>query len=444
MELQYVYATAGLVFGVFALHVLTKRFDPFAPLWLFLVGYFHLYVIQAVSYHDWAVQVRGADLVEAANFRALWALAWFLAIYHCGVDRLLVRLVPEPPRAWSTTPVYVLAPILVVWGVICAGLVFRAGAVDESSLTAEEALLRAFPVVLLVGGAMLLVTGRSLDRPQPAIALAGLAFCVLYLLIWMFNGKRSHAVIGVLSTICALYVTRMRRPSWLVLATTAVLAALAVSVAIGWRNNRTYEHSASGFVSFLGDFDPSLVLHNLNIEKDDEVDAVTYETEEYGGFLLMMATVPDRSDYDYCAPYLRIFSTFIPRILWPSKPVFGREKWIAAWFAGSELERDEDFTGPAIGILGATQLNGGATATAIVLAALAIILRTTHTYCRRFEDRAWIQLLWPLTFYASWFMVVNDDPMIWFYYNWGFTTMPTLALLWIYNKTIRKKAAAAS
>ncbi|MDE2506612.1 MAG: hypothetical protein KGM43_05335, partial [Planctomycetota bacterium] len=83
-------------------------------------------------------------------------------------------------------------------------------------------------------------------------------------------------------------------------------------------------------------------------------------------------------------------------------------------------------------------------ATAIVLAALAIILRTTHTYCRRFEDRAWIQLFWPLTFYASWFMVVNDDPMIWFYYNWGFTTMPTLALLWIYNKTIGKKAAAAS
>ena len=53
------------------------------------------------------------------------------------------------------------------------------------------------------------------------------------------------------------------------------------------------------------------------------------------------------------------FSTFIPRIIWPSKPLFGRSKWISAWMAGSEMERSEDFAGPAIGILGATQLNGG-------------------------------------------------------------------------------------
>ena len=87
---------------------------------------------------------------------------------------------------------------------------------------------------------------------------------------------------------------------------------------------------------------------------------MTYETEEYGGFLLMMDTVPEKSDYDYGENYLRVFSTFIPRIIWPTKPLYGREQWINAWIAGSEMKRDEDFTGPAIGLLGATQLNGGA------------------------------------------------------------------------------------
>ena len=77
-----------------------------------------------------------------------------------------------------------------------------------------------------------------------------------------------------------------------------------------------------------------------------------------------MDTVPEKSAYDYGENYLRVFSTFIPRIIWPTKPLFGRSKWISAWIAGSEMERDEDFTGPAIGILGATQLNGGALGTA--------------------------------------------------------------------------------
>ena len=38
------------------------------------------------------------------------------------------------------------------------------------------------------------------------------------------------------------------------------------------------------------------------------------------------------------------------------------------------MERNEDFTGPAIGILGATQLNGGALGTLIVLGCLAFDL----------------------------------------------------------------------
>ena len=90
------------------------------------------------------------------------------------------------------------------------------------------------------------------------------------------------------------------------------------------------------------------------------MDSDQLRDEEYGGFLLMMDTVPEKSDYDYGMNYIRIVSTYIPRIVWPTKPLFGRDQWVGAWIAGSEMERDEEFTGPAIGILGATQLNGGA------------------------------------------------------------------------------------
>ena len=135
----------------------------------------------------------------------------------------------------------------------------------------------------------------------------------------------------------------------------------------------------------------------------------------------MMDTVPEKSPYDYGESYLRVFSTFIPRIIWPNKPLFGRSKWISAWMAGSEMERDEDFTGPAIGILGATQLNGGALGTLIVLGCIAFVLRSGYEYLRLYPDVPWVQFCWAITYYNAWFMVVNDDPLVWFYYNWGFT-----------------------
>ena len=138
-----------------------------------------------------------------------------------------------------------------------------------------------------------------------------------------------------------------------------------------------------------------------------------------------MDTVPDKSDYDYGENYLRVFSTFIPRIVWPTKPLFGRAQWINAWIAGSEMERTEDFTGPAIGILGATQFNGGAIGTLIVLAASPCCCGRPTSIFRLYPDVPWVQFWWAITYYNAWFMVVNDDPLVWFYYNWGFSTFPS-------------------
>ena len=98
MDQNYVYTTAAiigvyLVFGMFR-----KSFDPFAPVWLFLAGYAQVYVFQAISHRDYALEARGLEVVTAANFRALWALAWFLLVYHCGISRGLARGTSPAPR----------------------------------------------------------------------------------------------------------------------------------------------------------------------------------------------------------------------------------------------------------------------------------------------------------------------------------------------------------
>ena len=148
----------------------------------------------------------------------------------------------------------------------------------------------------------------------------------------------------------------------------------------------------------------------------------------------MLDTVPMKSAYDYGSSYIRIFSTYIPRIVWQDKPYFGREEWVNAWIAGSEFHRDETFTGPAIGILGATQLNGGAIGTAVVLACIAILIRSAYEYYRLHAHTPWAQVFWAMTYYNAWLMVVNDDPFVWFYYVYGFALLPPLTFFWIVNK----------
>jgi hypothetical protein len=430
----YIFATAGVILAYFLAQMLSRKFDPFAPVWLFLVGYVQVYVIQALSYREWALAIRGNDLVTAANLRAFWAILWFLGVYHLGLGRRLAPAIPRPPRGWSPGLVAAISPPLILWGLFCAGVAIQGGQ-GPDTISAEENLFRSFPFVMMVAAVLLIVTGRSIGAPRPLFLPAGLLVALAYVAIWMFNGKRSHSLIGVLATVCAFYITRLKRPSWPVLFATSFAGALVVAIAIGWRNNPNYEMSMSGFTQYLADFSPAKILESLNIEDgESEQENPSHETTEYGGFLLMMDTVPEKSPHDHGASYIRVFSTFIPRIVWPSKPYFGREQWVSAWIAGSELERDEEFTGPAIGILGATQLNGGALATFIVLGCIALLLRVAYEYFLLHAEVPWVQFWWAITFYNAWFMVVGDDPLTWFYYNWGFSTFPVVTFLWVAHR----------
>lgn len=434
----YVLATGSVIVGLVVVAAALKRLDPFAPIWLFLAGYLQLYVVQATSYRDYSIRVRGIELVASANRRAFWALLWFLAVYFFGVGRWFARKLPSAPAAWSRGLVLALAPPLIVWGLICSGISLDGGN-EPRSITAEENLLRQFPALMLVGGVALIVSGGRFARPNRAFQFAGLATTFGYSAIWMFNGKRSHALFGVLTGVCAYYSSRGKKPPMIVLGVTGLACAAAVSLALGWRNNPRYERSLGGFSQYVSEFNVEKILVNLNMrERSDadpnDKDEVSKETEEYCAYLLMLDTVPDKSDYDYGESYLRLVSTFIPRILWADKPIFGREKWISAWIAGSEFHRDHTFTGPAIGILGATQLNGGALGTLLVLGVLATLWRALYEYFRAYRDRPWAQAWWALTYYNAWLMVANDDPFVWFYYIYGFGILPAIAVFWLFNK----------
>ena len=437
-ELLWIQATIALILGTFLFQVVRRTFDPFAPIWLFFVGYIQVYVVQAYSYHEWAVRVRGEELVTKANFQACWGLALFLGVYFLAPTRFLARCLPKPPEQWSVVPITLMSPVLVFWGLLCAGIVLRGGGDDASGL-GEQSLLFSFPLVMVVAGSLLVVTGRQSGSPRPAYRNVGIVIIAAYMVIWMFNGKRSHSLLAVLVGLASYYLPSGKRPSAPVLLAAALAGAMAVGLSIGWRFHRNQSNaplSFADFVDFAGSYDPSKVLESLNVKEDEETASkmLTHETEEYGAYLLMLDTVPEKSDFDFGLPYFRVFTTFIPRVVWPSKPLPGREQWCAAWVAGSELKRDSTFTGPAIGILGAAQLNGGTWGTVLVLGIWALVVRVAYDYAMIHRDVPWAQAFWALTYYNAWFSVVCDDPLNWFYYSYGFTSMPTLVSLWVYNK----------
>src|SRR4051794_31009231 len=101
VDQYYVYGTAAVILALMASQVFRTTFDPFAPIWLFLVGYAHVYVVQAITCREWALRVRGEELVTQANFRAFWALMWFLLVYFSGLGRVIAARLPRAPRSWS-------------------------------------------------------------------------------------------------------------------------------------------------------------------------------------------------------------------------------------------------------------------------------------------------------------------------------------------------------
>ena len=298
MDDQYfVFATAGIILVYFLVNVVVRKFDPFAPVWLFLLGYVQVYIIQAVSYHEWALRGSGQELVTAANSRALWAIIWFLTVYHLGIGprsplSYLGRLA-DGRRPWSL-PSWPLR-----WfsgDLFCAGVMIRGGITGAETISAEEALLRSFPFVMMVAAIMLIVTGRTLAVPSPLFLPAGLLVAAsLRCHLDVQRQALTFADRCSFHGLCLLYHASESGPHgrfcWPLLSR----RALVVAIAIGWRNNDDYELSFVGIHSVSLGFqdrkDPRKSQYQGR-RKTARVETTTYETTEYGGFLLMMDTVP--------------------------------------------------------------------------------------------------------------------------------------------------------
>ena len=242
----------GVMVLYFLHQVISRKFDPFAPVWLFLVGVSanvrdpgtQAFTTGPSKYAAKTWSSRPTSGLSGRCFGFCWSTS--LAPHESSPGYCRV-----PPVRWSAVLPAVLCPPLIIWGLFCANMFVR------GEVPVLESLLER-------GGALSIVSirdaggrrdaRRSRVEPGKRYVLVYLALGLLagaaYVAIWMFNGKRSHSLIGLLATVCALYLTRLKRPSWPVLITTGVLGALVVTIALGWREAATYPRSVAGFTQY--------------------------------------------------------------------------------------------------------------------------------------------------------------------------------------------------
>ena len=434
----YIYATAAVIVATVLLGVFRKSFDPFAPIWLFLVGYAQVYVVQAISYRDWAIRVRGHELVdrgERAGLLGACSGSW--RSITAGSARSSPARLPRPPasgrRRWSPS----ITPLMIVWGLVCAGLVLGGGD-DEPDVAPRRRLLRAFPIMMLVGG-------HPADRDRPAAGdgrgrcSPGPGVVVVVGLHRDLDVQRQAVALAVRraddasarSTLARASGRRCpcwRRRRW--------PACLVVSLAIGWRgNNRTTSTTSRASSQYVGDFDLESILVNLNIKSqhDEEIDVRRRDGQPRDRGVRRLPP-----DDGHRARRSRTTTT-APRTSGSSRPTSpgssGTTSRSTAASSGStpgSPARSSSATTTSPARRSASWAPPSSTAapsaTLIVMAVLAPAAPHGLRVLPAPRRVPWVQVWWSLTFYNAWLMIVNDDPFVWFYYIYGHTTVPPRGL----------------
>ena len=279
-ELLFAYATAAVIVRLFPRQVDHAEVRPVRAGLAVPGRIYQSYVIQAISYHEWAVGVRGKELVAAANCRALWALVWFLAVYQLGLGRR-TRLGCCPRRRGLVAGAGRRdQPAPGRLGPVLRGDVDPRRRRHASAMSGRgSAIFRSFPFVMMVAAIMLIVTGRTIQAPRPAFLPAGLVVAAVVRLdldvqrqaIALAHRRAGDGLCVLRHAAQAALVARADRHG--------VRRCARRAIAIGWRNNRDHERSFTGFVHFLGDFDVRRSSRASTSADDDGEEIMTYETE---------------------------------------------------------------------------------------------------------------------------------------------------------------------
>lgn len=402
----------------FPLVVRPKNFGWFHPLvffvlWTFLVGVLTRLgmLLNGIDAHPALPGWESESLNRLAAYHMLLEAFGAAALY---AGYALSSAVPAPAIGWRALswPLLKIAVIAVV-AVLAFGMYARATGGGEQLLL-QRGLPRHLQDRFEVGGHWLmlvkllpaaclvwLATDRKvLQRPTFYLAAA-----LGILLVFVVTGARSSIVVPIIVGIVLWSLINRRLPRGAIVA--VALVGVTLLGAIG-----EYRASLRGI-----DRLDYVQMEQTGVEWfTSGLEALEGRGAEILGTYPILAQVPDIEGLRWGETYLAFVTAFVPRALWPDKP-------IASGGLTAQVFFGTDGKGVPAGSVGEAYWNFHATGVALVFLLWGVLLGWMgKLYLNATEARPQIALLYVLT-------VIYFKPYGTAYFNWLHETVPALTML---------------
>lgn len=299
-------------------------FDPFEPVYLWILLYSYLYLVRPLVYflteaREYSVEF---DLTKALTLALIGLMSFYIG-YYMKIGKKLAGMIPIISSPVSVRHLRRSVWCFAILGIGAYGYFVQqsgghitffsqahgaAGKYEESTAYLYQAIEFLFPAFFILYRDSL--DSESKVRKMLVLGLFGLPF----LLFVLYMGERDYTfylIIGVVLLSSLKNETRPRLPK-------AALLAGAMFIILGLLPTyRTFFYIGSD-LSQIKDLNPVEILEETALKRST--------SDEFAVYLKTVTLVPEYVDYQYGRLYLQLFIHWIPKSIWPNKPSLNPEE----------------------------------------------------------------------------------------------------------------------
>ena len=379
-DIVAIYALLAVLFCVGSIPLIrlflnTKR-DLFEPVYWASAYFILIFGIRSIYAMLFGTPFLGnppfsLETVNAWIIALIYAIASFLIFligYYSKFGAALAKTLPLLPRHWSLTKIMLFVPLATGIGFLALSVLIIYFGGLEIFLTRKQLTLTAGGTTylyLLVGfiqyALFIAYITALIHRKMRATALLLLA---IVLIIGFASGSKGSVLFPILSFL--VIRNYFKRP--IQLKHLLIIALLAIFVFPFFNVYRSLSDLNQVLAAAIGIFDrPNLIVHHI-MDRFHDMDSLIF----------IIRDTPETMDFQMGKTIAPLFVAWIPRVLWPDKPVisfakiFG-ETYYAPWFAGTG-------TAPSPTIIGDAYINFHVGGMLWIALASGILLRTLYEY----------------------------------------------------------------
>lgn len=375
-------ALFGLVLLIpFLIAQINKKFDPFEPIYLWIVVYSFLYLTKPlVQIFTGQPFSYGEEFLNVALLLGILGIIFFYLGYYGGFGRKIVSYIPIIKSEISSKKISITAWTFIVIGFLGFnygyvqpaggwqtfwskphGLAAKLGSSSAYIWESSELMVIGFILIYEIFVHKILIKKISVKiRDIIVLLIASIGGIGILTITW--GSRTFYSWIG-LAMILIYFLKKATKPKL----KTVIIVILALFLILTFIPlYRNYFYIGSEFSNFIKD---------INFKRF--LSSAVNPGDEFNAYLAEVALVPDSIPYDNFALYYQVPLYVVPRIVWPDKPTLLNRQW------NSFLSKSGMEAGAAESILGDFYAQRGIFGIIIGTFLSGILWRTIYEYLKK-------------------------------------------------------------